>query len=1376
MIFSIKVLTTAGLIKIPLSQQGKMRLYHVMGVTEKKILQLQAALKHKTEQGWRYEGKLDQLRQEIQEKPYLLKEKNKLKFISEEEAALLNPSLVSEGEQKKRQNRALHENKTKENQHSLLAHHTYTSFYKQPELFKQQLSVLGQELIPGPFLQEIFQRTYSDASNFASVLQALISDSTLQIASSFPHMNCYQIKGLNQNVQDQAVSYERQKEVCEEIWQIVMSFLQAVIKDPMRGEKGFYLYLNHGVALLNQQPLRLALNTAQKHELLCILEHVFHQETALAKDCALLKDPLICQNIFYDLCRAYASLGEHHLVISCYEKAVKGDFQQDHQREQHLCYSDLGQAHHAIGNYEKALEWYHKELESALKHQDQKRLGRLYGNLGTTYLYLEDYPQATFYYDQELLIAHALKDKVMEAKAYGHQGTRLLHIGKYLEAIESYEKELKISLDIQDWVGEARAYSHLSNAYCILRDINQFTKYYHKRLEIFLKLGDLVEEGNCYSNMGNCHDFLKNDLEAIPYYEKFLDIALQLNDPVKLGKAYKALGGTYKMIQEFRKAADCYEKHLAIVLQLKDLAQEARAYGQLRDLYISLEEYLKADEYHQKDLKLSAQFQEQESAYRHLGAIHDTFAEHNSLIEIYKKELNTAIQLKDKAKEREAYGQLGDAYTNIENHLEAIPYYQKELKIILEVEDGRDSKDAYRRLGNGYDALGHYQKAIECHEKNLMIIKGLKSPLEEGMALNNLGNAYEALGEHQRAIEYHEKAIQITHQFRQKQIGLHGNLGNAYLSLGDHAQAFQCYDQELQIASEFNDRRGMARAYCNLGNTYKFFKKYFQSIEVYEKSLAIFQELKDFAGEALVYGNMGNIYQWYGQPLKALEYLKKSLKLNLVLRDRVGEAGVYGKLGNIYGSLKEYQKAENCFFQSIHIAAALQQDAQQAEWQVTLFERWSAPYLGLEKMLLLQNQSKKSLEASDARRSRALASLISKKFSLGEPSSLTFEQMAALAIKLQTTWVFYSFVQQKCIHVWVISSKGEFLISKSLGNLPDEFYVPHHIFNSFPYKQDIRRPGKEGAQPSSQFKEKLSSWYNALIAPLEPYLPPPGCHETVTFIPDGFLLHLPFGAFYHAEKDQYLIEKYPISITPSIHILALLDKLPKPGVHQALLIGNPTLLHQGYPALKYAEEEVIKIRNLRKLAVDQVLTQQEATVGNFLKLISQANYVHLACHGIGLQKPFQTFKTFESELQDHEVIDFHSIFEGVCLLTPDARFPSGHLHTKNIALMKFLLDLVFMSACHLGRGNLQKEGSIGPIWSFLGSGALSTVAGYWPLPDTAVTLDMVETFYRHYLGIETLKLTKAQALQQAVLTGMKAQRSDIRQWGALFLSGLMGTY
>ncbi|MGR3973107.1 MAG: CHAT domain-containing protein, partial [Candidatus Rhabdochlamydia sp.] len=135
--------------------------------------------------------------------------------------------------------------------------------------------------------------------------------------------------------------------------------------------------------------------------------------------------------------------------------------------------------------------------------------------------------------------------------------------------------------------------------------------------------------------------------------------------------------------------------------------------------------------------------------------------------------------------------------------------------------------------------------------------------------------------------------------------------------------------------------------------------------------------------------------------------------------------------------------------------------------------------------------------------------------------------------------------------------------------------------------------------------------------------------------------------------------------------------------------------------------------------------------------------------------------------------DPHSVFEGLFKLAIDDEHPLGHLHAADIATMTLKADLVFMSVCDSGRGNLTQEGSIGPVWSFLGAGARSTIASYWPISEGFVNIKIVETFYKHYLGIGAPKLNKAKALQQAVLMAMKTERNHPQQWANFFLSGLI---
>ncbi|CAM0117467.1 hypothetical protein RSOCI_03860 [Rhabdochlamydiaceae symbiont of Dictyostelium giganteum] len=673
-------------------------------------------------------------------------------------------------------------------------------------------------------------------------------------------------------------------------------------------------------------------------------------------------------------------------------------------------------------------------------------------------------------------------------------------------------------------------------------------------------------------------------------------------------------------------------------------------------------------------------------------------------------------------------------------------------------------------LGNCYELLKNYEKAIEYHEKDLSRALELNEHKGQATAYTNLGNVYRSLGDYPRGKFYHEKSFRVTQNIKNSfpRNQDYCNLGASNFSSGNFSEALENYRHGLRIAQEHQDREGEGFAYSGLGNVYISIQDYEKAEIYHQKHLEIAEELNNEEWKGLAYGHLGCVYLSTGKIDLALKYHTKCLHIARLLKNSEMESKAYGNLGQTYRFLEMYTEAENCLYRSIEIASIFQQKIKEIQWQITIFEESSKAYLWLERVLTSQINPLKALGISDARRARVLGSLIFKRLlplkekKASFPVALSFQQMKLLAKKLHTTFIIYSLAplqeEQKYIQAWLISSKEELSTQNRLAFSGEEFELPDKIFENFPYKMEIKRPTKNQKQSGMLFEEKLMSWYDILIKPLQPYLPLPDCGETLTFIPDGFLAHLPFGAFYHRERDQYLIEKYPISIAPSIQVLSLLDQLPKAFSNQALLIGNPTTPHEKENQLKYSEPEIREvIAPLMPVSNYNAFTQKEATIENIFKHAPQARYIHFACHGIAGEKPLD---------------DPYSIFEGLFKLAPDAKHPSGYLHAKEVNSLELSSDLVFISACHLGRGNLQKEGSIGPIWSFLGAGARSTIASYWPLPEGDMTVKMVDTFYRHYLGIETPKLGKAKALQQAVLMAMKTERNKPRQWGAFFLSGL----
>ncbi|CAM0117469.1 hypothetical protein RSOCI_03870 [Rhabdochlamydiaceae symbiont of Dictyostelium giganteum] len=903
-------------------------------------------------------------------------------------------------------------------------------------------------------------------------------------------------------------------------------------------------------------------------------------------------------------------------------------------------------------------------------------------------------------------------------------------LDKHYQAVQHHQYRLKIAQENQDIREEGIIYSELGNAYLSVKNPHEAINCHNQHLKIAKTFKDQIGEGAAYCNLGNAYKSLGELYQAIDQYKKYLNLAEHLRDSTGEGKAYSNLGDAYYELREFNQAEECYKKYLEIAQSLQDYMGEARASSDLGTVYSSLEKYPQAIFFHKKHLSLANELKDlrgEGMAYGKLGSICFKLDDIQQAIEYHEKSLTIALKLEDRVGEGSAYRDLGNSYHSLGKYLKSIELQNKYLKIALEVQTQQGIGDAYHNLGNTYYTLGEMHKAIEHYEKHLIIALHLKDQEGEGKVYGSLGIVYDDLGEFTKALEYHEKhlaiALALNSEVTQGQV--YCALGNVYDSLGKYQKAIDYHRKALQITLKFKQRLGEGNSYCNLGNAYYSLGKFYHAIKCYEEHLSIALELNNEVEKARAYGNLGSIHRHLGEDSKAEEY----------------------------------------FHKNINVVAHLQQNLKESQWQVTFFEQWSLSYIALERMLLCQSRNEEALEISDRRRSRALSSLLSQKLFLKQnlDSVLSFQKMQELAKKLHTVFIVYSLAffnaEDLSIRAWVLSSKDKPLQSVILPIAEDTFSQVDQIFKTFPYQAEIKRPKRGEKQPSQLFDEKLSSWYDIFIAPLETYLPSKDSLETLTFIPDGFLAHLPFGAFYHGAEDKYLIEKYPVTVAPSIQVLSLLDQFPNAFSEQALLMGNPATPIAADNKLTYSEMEIrTTLAPLMNHFDKHVLTQKEATIENIFKYAPHSKWIHIAAHGMAQQKPPD---------------DPHSVFEGFFKLAPDEKHPLGELHAKEVNSLELKADLVFMSACHLGRGNLQKEGSIGPIWSFVGAGARSTIASYWPLPEGEMTVKMVDTFYRHYLGIKTPKLGKAQALQQAVLMAMQTERNKPRQWGAFFLSGLM---
>ena len=132
----------------------------------------------------------------------------------------------------------------------------------------------------------------------------------------------------------------------------------------------------------------------------------------------------------------------------------------------------------------------------------------------------------------------------------------------------------------------------------------------------------------------------------------------------------------------------------------------------------------------------------------------------------------------------------------------------------------------------------------------------------------------------------------------------------------------------------------------------------------------------------------------------------------------------------------------------------------------------------------------------------------------------------------------------------------------------------------------------------------------------------------------------------------------------------------------------------------------------------------------------------------------------------------HGTTDGEIFLTPSTTndLPSEQdyiLTMKEVQESGILPQLVVLSCCHSGRGEIKAEGVVGMSRAFLAAGARAVVASLWAIADEA-TMVFMEKFYSHLKEGESA----SKSLQQAMKDMREIPRySDAQFWAPFFLIG-----
>lgn len=214
----------------------------------------------------------------------------------------------------------------------------------------------------------------------------------------------------------------------------------------------------------------------------------------------------------------------------------------------------------------------------------------------------------------------------------------------------------------------------------------------------------------------------------------------------------------------------------------------------------------------------------------------------------------------------------------------------------------------------------------------------------------------------------------------------------------------------------------------------------------------------------------------------------------------------------------------------------------------------------------------------------------------------------------------------------------------------------------------------------------LNYLHKVLIEPIAQFLPREGQSRRVTFIPQDFLLKVPFAALQGAPDYRYLFEDFIISTSPAIHFLNLAGDSPRRPEQNTsslsvLAVGNPVMPLKGLRELKFAASEARMVSQIIDSSDSELFIGAQAKKRDVVAAMPKHPILHFATHGL------------------LDEVDSHGDFsmKGLVVLAKSGNDCDGLLTAEEVRNIKLNAELVVLSGFETCLGKVTGDGVLGEL-------------------------------------------------------------------------------
>ncbi|MEM6252573.1 MAG: CHAT domain-containing protein [Cyanobacteria bacterium P01_D01_bin.156] len=665
-------------------------------------------------------------------------------------------------------------------------------------------------------------------------------------------------------------------------------------------------------------------------------------------------------------------------------------------------------------------------------------------------------------------------------------------------------------------------------------------------------------------------------------------------------------------------------------------------------------------------------------------------------------------------------------------------------------------------------SLGYYRRSQQRLEVARQQLEALPDSIVKVVGLQSLGKAFQLTGDPRVSYEYMSKALASA-----RRINATTELSSIYLSIGKLATEVESANISLAYfdAAEAAALTPQEKLQAQLEELSVYIEtKQYESAN----SLAprLFAQLRQqSASRTAVYNIVNFSHRLLQVPTPAItrsnlnQLLAQAVRFSNDLQDTRAKAHALRQMGQLYRETQQWTEAFELIEKSLHAARTTQSAdvISQSAWQ-------------LGQLLKQKNKTKAAVEAY----SEAIAAIQSLRgdlvainqdlqFSYQKQVEPIYREFISLLLDIKTPETLKqardvlealqiaeldNFFREACIDLQVnqidqIDPSATVAYSIILPNRLVTIYAkagqPLQEFEVSIDSQSVQKTLQEYLNLlhlSSDKSQRLSTAqqiYNWLIRPAEDQ----GLlvsDQPAVFVLDGLLRNIPMASLY--DGTQYLIEKYPVALSPGLQLIQSRD-LNQQSIKA--LVGGVSEQRGSFSALPAVETEIETIHQL--INSTKLLNSEFTRDAIAERLRSEPiDAVHLATHG-----------------------QFSSDFNQTYFLTWDGviniRELSELLRQREEASNKSI-ELLTLSACETATGD--ERATLGLAGLAVRSGARTTVATLWPIKDN-VAAQLMTNFYQ---ALQQPDTSKAEALRQAQIRLIRETNfDDPFFWSAYVLIG-----